>query len=232
MLLFFSGADPTISERGGDPALEISVDVPCSDMVGVDGRLREIDDKEGWREVRFCTAADRVLDRSVTAGDSAASAFGVVVVVSRKVLGRPAEVQSGDLTVCAFGVLGKDSMVIGVATILCEMTWGFVVEVDTPSLGFCASAAEISSFRGGIAVGFCDEDCLSLFSIASCLGALPVFGPLLDVSSAPESWLTADLGLMLIVRAIVSRTASTFSSAEILSFSEFETATSLVSSAD
>jgi hypothetical protein len=144
LLLLLSGAEPTTSEAGGDPARDISVDVPCSDIVGVDGWLREIDDNEGCREDCFSIAADRVLERSVAADAGPPSFLGVVVVVSRRVLGLLAAAQSGDFVLLAAGVLGSDSMVVGVATILCGRTCGFNFEGDSLDFGLEGTVAEMS----------------------------------------------------------------------------------------
>ena len=144
--MFLSVADPTISEAGGDPARDISADVPCSETVGVEGWLREIDDNDGCRENCFSRAAERMVERSVAAEVGAISVFWVVVVVvSRRVLGRLAEVQSGDFVETSVGVLGGDPIVVGVATTFCGRTCGSVFEGDNLGLGVGGTASGIST---------------------------------------------------------------------------------------
>ena len=230
MVLFFSGADPTTSEGGGESARDIPVDVPCSDIVGVDGRLREIDDQDGCREVCFSTAAERVVERSVMVEAGAASVFGIIVVVSRRVLGRPAEAPSGDIVVLAVGVLGSDSIVVGVPTMFCGRTCGLDFEGDGPTLGFCDSAAEMSSFLGGGTTSASDGDCLFIFTTVSGLDALGVSKGSFTVSSAREDWTCGRPELPSDVFITAATSTSTLSSAVVLSLPFFGTKTFLESS--
>lgn len=235
LLLCLSGADPTMSEGGGEPAREIPVDVPCSDAVGVDGRLREIEDKDGCLDACISTAADRVLERSVIADAGAASAFvvvGVVVVVSLRVLGLPLEIQSGDFVLLAKGVLGSDSIVVGVAAILCGKIWELVFEGDGPSLGFCAIAAEMSSFLRGDTATAAEEECLSASPSASGLEQPDVSKDSSGVSFAPGGLDCEDLGLSAAVFVVVLPGPSAISSAVVVSSGVLSSDISLVSPSD
>jgi hypothetical protein len=227
--LFLSGAEPTISEAGGEPARDISADVPCSDTVGVDGWLREMDDNDGWRENCFSNAVERIVERSVSADEGAASAFGVVVVVvSRRVLGRLVVVQSGDFVEAAVGVFGNDSTVVGVATIFCGRTCGFIFEGDTPGLCFGGTAIEVSSLTGCGRTFPCDEARSSKWWAAPDLDILPLVANSLVISLARDSGCFGDPRLTLVVLAAVPAAAAAGSSAVVLSFPELETKTFLL----
>lgn len=97
-----------ISVRG-EPAREISRE--GSETVGVDGRLRETEDTDGWREM-WRSGLDTPLDRSVAADAGAVSLLGVEVVVRRNVRGRLVELHSGVLMVDADGVAGVDPIAV------------------------------------------------------------------------------------------------------------------------
>lgn len=156
------------------------MDVPCSETVGVDGRLRENDDNDGCPEACISTAAERADERSVTAEAGAASLFGVVVVVvevavvSRSVLARRADAQSGDFAVLPFGVLGSDSSAVGVATIFGGKTCGFGFAGDASYLSSCARAAEMSNLVGGDAAAAFEGVVSSKFALTLGLGTLTV----------------------------------------------------------
>jgi hypothetical protein len=93
---------------GGDPAREASTENTRSDNAGVDGRLLGIEDIEGCRELYLANGKlGRNPDFSVVAEAGVGSAFCVVPVVSRSVLGLDIEVRDTSEAAVA-GVAGLE----------------------------------------------------------------------------------------------------------------------------
>lgn len=219
-----------MSEAGGEPARDTPVDAPCSDTVGVDGWLREIEDKDGWREVCLSTGAERVLERSVIADAGAVSALGIVIVVSRRVLGRAAEVHSANLAGLAMGVLGSDSMLVGVATVSFVRTFVLILEGDTPGFTVCACTAEISSFPRAAMVARSEEYCFSVSSGAPSLEGLDALESPSDKVCARLERICDDPGLRSVVFLGESTAGTAFFSVVVLKLPAFEVKTFTVSS--
>lgn len=217
-----------VSEAGGEPAREISVDIPCSDIAGVDGRLREMDDIEGCLEVCFNKAADKALERSVVAEAGVVSAFCMVPVVSRRVLGRLAVVNSGGLVLFAVGVFGIDSIAIGVSTIFSVGDCGSGFESNTPDFTCGVVADEMSSFPNGAEAFDSEGECLlssDSFTVVTMFPA-PVSSLVLSFVARRSFWLAPTSVAEFLV---VEFTAlPVLASAELLSVPAFEIGTSCV----
>ena len=141
MVLDLSGAEPTIL-GGGELARETSLEYIWSEMAGVDGRLREMLEIEGCRERCLPRPDGNTPLFSVTAeAGVVVSGFWVIVVVTRIVLGRPADV-SDVLDETSAGVPGRLEAG-GVASLEAANTWFSSVTVDCIGAGAFVSFAAV-----------------------------------------------------------------------------------------
>lgn len=99
---------------GGELARDTSLEYTRSEIAGVEGRLREMLETDGWRERCLPRAAGSEILFSITAEVGVVSGFCAIVEVMRRVFGRIAE-DSGVLEAAVAGVPGRLSAG-GVAT--------------------------------------------------------------------------------------------------------------------
>ena len=123
-------------------------------MPGVDGRLGATDEIDGWRDRCFARLFGMLADFSVTAEAGVASAFCVIVVVTRMVLGRVV-VDSGVLDAAVAGVSGRELTADGVSTIdEARMGVRFLAEDESRDGSRAWVAAAMSSFEGILSADF------------------------------------------------------------------------------
>src|ERR1700733_9298929 len=140
LVLGLSGAEPTIL-GGGELARETSFEYTWSESAGVEGRLRETLEIEGCRERCLPNPDGKTPLFSVTAEAGVVSGFWVIVVVTRIVLGRIADV-SDVLDATSAGVLGRLE-VGGVASMEVANTWFSSVTVGCIGAGAFVSLAAV-----------------------------------------------------------------------------------------